>query len=88
MDTIQAALKALYYSLGGNADNVRDTDDVNVIIAEIGKLGIGAALTSAAVKELPTAPDDDGTYTLQLVVDDGEATYSWESVSDGGGGGE
>lgn len=80
MDTIQAALKALYYSLGGNADNVRDTDDVNVIIAEIGKLGIGAALSAAAVKELPDVPKDDGTYTLQLVLDDGAATLTWEAA--------
>ena len=83
MDTIQAALKALYYSLGGNADNVRDTDDVNVIIAEIGKLGIGAALSSAAVKELPDVPKDDGTYILQLVLEEGEAEYSWEAATAG-----
>ena len=81
MDTIQKVLKALYYSLGGNADNVRSTDDVNAIIAAIGALGIGAKL--AAAFELPPLPDDDGTYTLQLVIDDGAATYTWEAVSAG-----
>lgn len=78
MDTLQRALKALYYSLGGNADNVRDTDDINAIIDAIGGLGIGAAL--AAAVELPAMPEDDGTYTLQVVIDDGAATLSWEAV--------
>lgn len=64
MDTIQEALKALYYSLGGNADNVRKTDDVNVIIAAIGALGIGASLAAASIPELPAVPEEDGTYAL------------------------
>lgn len=78
MDTLQRALKALYYSLGGNADNVRDTDDINAIIDAIGGIGIGAAL--AAAVELPAMPEDDGTYTLQVVIDDGAATLSWAAV--------
>ena len=82
MDTIQAALKELYYSLGGSADSVRDTDDVLVILNAISALGIGAALASAAVKELPPVPDTDGTYSLQLVVEDGEGAYTWETVSE------
>ena len=80
MDTIQTALKALYYSLGGNADNVRNTDNVNVILAAIAALGIGSELSAASVKELPDLPDDDGTYSLQLVMADGEATLTWEAV--------
>ena len=78
--TLQDVLKELYYSLGGNADNVRDTDDVNVILAAIADLGIGSDLSAASVKELPTVPDDDGTYSLQLVMADGEATLTWEAV--------
>ena len=82
MDTIQEALKALYYSLGGNADNVRKTDDVNVIIAAIGALGIGASLAAASIPELPAVPEEDGTYSLQLTIADGEATYTWEELGE------
>lgn len=81
LDTIQNALKALYYSLGGNADNVRDTDDINEIIFAISALDIADKIKAAV--ELPALPDDDGTYTLQVVIDDGEATFSWEAVSAG-----
>lgn len=78
MNTLQGVLKALYYSLGGSADNVRGTDDLDEIIAAIAALNIGAAVKAAA--ELPAVPEDDGTYTLQLEVADGEATYTWEAV--------
>lgn len=81
MNTLQAALKQLFYSLGGNADAVRNTDDVNVIIEAIGSLGIGAALAAASVKELPALPEDDGTYTLQLVMADGVPTFTWEAAA-------
>lgn len=81
--TIQNSLKELYYSLGGNADNVRDVSDVNALILAIADLDLGAAINGAT--ELPEAPEEDGTYFLQAVVDDGAATISWES--DGGGGG-
>lgn len=30
--------------------------------------------------ELPTLPEEDGTYTLQLVIVEGEATLSWVSA--------
>ena len=76
--TIQEALKQLYYSLGGNADNVRDTDDVNAILAAISALMLGQAIAKAA--ELPALPDDDGTYSLQLVMDEGAATLTWEAA--------
>lgn len=81
LKTLQNALKELFYSLGGSADNVRNTDDVNVILLQIAALGLGAEITSASAKELPAFPDTDGTYTLQLVMDDGEATLTWESAS-------
>lgn len=85
MDTLQEALKQLYYSLGGNADNVRDTDDLTKLIAAIAALGLGAELATASVKELPTLPTDDGTYTLQVVIADGEdPVYSWEAVEAAG----
>ena len=75
--SLQNSLKELYYSLGGNADNVRDTQDLNTIIDAISGLSIGSALKAAL--ELPAAPEDDGTYHLQCVVDDGTAAYSWEA---------
>ena len=79
MDTIQNALKELYYSLGGSADNVRDTRDVNAIIAAITALALGDEIKSGV--ELPALPDDDGTYSLQLVMSDGEATLTWEAAA-------
>lgn len=81
MKTLQDALKALYYSLGGNADNVRNTDDLITIINAIAALNIAKEIKTAV--ELPDLPDDDGTYTLQVVIDDGVATFSWEAVSAG-----
>ena len=36
---------------------------------------------AVAVKELPELPESDGTYGLQLVVDDGEGTLTWEAAS-------
>lgn len=78
MKTLQDALKALYYSLGGNANNVRETDDLITIINAIAALNIAKEIKTAV--ELPDLPDDDGTYTLQVVIDDGAATFSWEAV--------
>lgn len=78
MDTLQNALKALFYSLGGNADTVRNMDDINELIFAISSLDIADKIKAAV--ELPAVPTDDGTYTLQVVVDDGAATFSWEAV--------
>lgn len=81
--TIQQQLKELFYSLGGNADDVRDLDDPGAIIEAISALNIGAKLSAAV--ELPELPEDDGTYSLQLVMDEGAATFSWETAADDGG---
>ena len=78
MDTLQEALKQLYYSLGGNADNVRDTDDLAKLIAAIAALGLGVKIDAGV--EIPAYPEDDGTYQLQLVMDDGAPTLTWEAV--------
>ena len=80
MDTIQDALKELYYSLGGDAADVRNTEDVNTILGAVSALALGAKILAAA--ELPAFPEDDGTYSLQLVMDDGAATLTWEAVSE------
>ena len=80
MDTLQNALKELYISLGGDASAVRAENDINDLIRMVAALGIGADLAAAGVKELPPLPKDDGTYSLQLVLSDEEATLSWEAV--------
>jgi transcription initiation factor IIF auxiliary subunit len=79
MDTLQAALKALYFSLGGNAANVQ-TDDINTILRAIANLQLINAIKAAM--ELPALPEDDGTYSLQLVMDDGAATFTWEAAGE------
>ena len=80
MGTLQQALIALYGSLGGDSATLKNRNSVMWLIYEIAKLNLGASITAASVKELPTLPEDDGTYTLQVVIADGEATYSWEAV--------
>lgn len=37
----------------------------------------GEPVDVAAGAVVPAAPEDDGTYTLQVTVADGEATYEW-----------
>ena len=32
--------------------------------------------------QIPALPEDDGTYFLQLVMDDGAATFTWESMGE------
>ena len=78
--TIQNALIALYGALGGDTATMNDRVSIGALICEIAKLNLGAAISGASVKELPPFPEDDGTYTLQLVVADGEATLTWESA--------
>ena len=77
-ETLQAALKELFYSLGGSADTVRGVEDINTIILAVAALALGDKISGAA--ELPAFPEDDGTYTLQLVMDDGAATLTWEAA--------
>lgn len=80
MDTLQQALIALYGSLGGDSATLANPVSIVSLITEIAKLNLGAAIDAASVKELPPLPEDDGTYTLQVTIADGEATYSWEAV--------
>ena len=49
------------------------------IEAKITALATRIAALEAAVPELPTLPTTDGTYTLQLVVDDKVGTMTWEA---------
>ena len=56
------------------------TDAENTgIEAKITALATRIAALEAAVPELPTLPTTDGTYTLQLVVDDKVGTMTWEA---------
>ena len=80
LDTIQNALKELYVGLGGDIQDVRELREVNAIIKAIAGRGIGTEISAAAIKELPELPESDGTYALQLVMDDGEAALTWVSA--------
>ena len=63
--TLQDALKALFYSLGGNADAVRDTDDIITILGAMAGLAIGKQL--AAAKELPKVTAENNGQVLTVV---------------------
>ncbi len=55
------------------------TDAENTgIEAKITALATRIAALEAAVPELPTLPTTDGTYSLQLVVDNKVGTMTWE----------
>lgn len=47
-DTIQNALKRLFCSIGGNADNVRNKDDINAILDEMTALNIGEKISGSS----------------------------------------
>ena len=78
--TIQDALRAVYCAFGGNADTVRNMNDIDSLISAIASLNVGDAV--AAAKELPAAPESDGSYVLTATVDDGAVTYTWESAAE------
>lgn len=80
MKTLQYALMALYGSLGGDIAELKNPESIGALICDIAKLGIGDEIKTASAQELPEMPEDDGTYSLQLVITDGEATLSWEAV--------
>lgn len=82
MDTLQSVLKDLYCAFGGDRANVNTLEDIDAILAKIASLGIGDALKQALTPELPTLPDDDGTYVLTVTIDEGVATYSWEAATE------
>ena len=78
--TIQNARIALYGALGGNSAALTDRDKIGALICAIAKLDLGAEISGAAVKELPAFPESDGTYTLQLVMDEGTPALTWEAA--------
>ena len=78
--TLQNALIALYGSLGGDRETLSNPENIGALLCDIAKLNLGASISGASVKELPPFPEDDGTYTLQLVMDEGEAALTWEAA--------
>lgn len=78
--TLQNALVALYGSLGGDRETLSNPENIGALLFDIAKLNLGASISDASVKELPPLPEDDGTYTLQLVMDEGEAALTWEAA--------
>ena len=58
-------------------------DAVNQDIeTDIQGLDTRLSAVEAALPELPEFPETDGTYSLQLVMDDGVGTLSWEAVGE------
>lgn len=43
---------------------------------------MSTSISEAVAGVFPELPESDGTYTLQVVIDDGKATYSWESAGE------
>ena len=57
------------------------TDAENAgIDAKLAELVTRIAALEEAIPELPEIPDTDGTYSLQLAVDDGAGTLTWEAA--------
>ena len=79
--TLQRALMALYGSLGGDCADLENVESIGYLICAIAKLGLGDKIKTCSVKELPDLPEEDGTYALQLVIADGEATLTWEDAT-------
>ena len=78
--TLQNALIALYGSLGGDRETLSNPENIGALLCDIAKLNLGASISGASVKELPPFPETDGTYTLQFVMDEGEAALTWEAA--------
>lgn len=82
-DTLQNALKRLFCSIGGNADNVRNKDDINAILDEMTALNIGKEISDAGTTVIanPTLAGTEADLTgLQV----GDTKYK---VGGTGGGG-
>ena len=45
-------------------------------------LGVRVKAIEDALPELPEFPETDGTYSLQLVMDDGVAALTWEAAGE------
>ena len=51
---------------------------------ELGEYKVYNYAKEAVAAVLPALPESDGTYSLQLVIDDGAATFTWEAAEDSG----
>jgi hypothetical protein len=80
-DTIQNALKRLFCSIGGNADNVRNKDDINAILDEMTALNIGKKISIAGTNVVAN-PTLAGTEADLEGLQVGDTKYK----VDGGGG--
>ena len=76
-DAVNAEMLRMIAAKAGNpapAVKAPFEDDVNAgILARLD------ALEAALKDELPPLPESDGTYSLQLVMDDGEGVLTWEA---------
>ena len=73
--TFQAGWEPAKLSIGGASYKLKPGD-----ILEIPDEMIAALASEMVEDELPELPSADGTYSLQLVMDDGEGTLTWEAV--------
>lgn len=80
-DTIQNALKRLFCSIGGNADNVRNKDDINAILDEMTALKIGEEISGGGTNVVAN-PTLAGTEADLEGLQVGDTKYKV-----GGGGG-
>ncbi len=86
-DTIQNALKRLFCSIGGNADNVRNKGDINAILDEMTALGIGKQIQDAAQSGGTTVianPTLAGTEASLTGLQVGDTKYAVGGSSGGG----
>ena len=71
-------MKTIMDALGGSYAGIQTPVWRNEEELEVIARAIAAVVPSSSI--LPEAPEDDGTYTLTMTVDDGEATLSWEAA--------
>lgn len=93
----QRAVKDALLKLANKIDssgsyNVAKSDYYDVVISSVTRIADKFNLTAdvaaleSAVEglsgKLPSEPEEDGTYSLTVTVDNGAATYAWSAASD------
>jgi hypothetical protein len=79
-DTIQNALKRLFCSIGGNADNVRNKDDINAILDEMSALALGEQIKEAGASTLPAVTNSDNGKILKVASGKWGKAYPTDTV--------
>ena len=84
-DAIAEELYRMIAAKNHPAPGVEPPFEVDATNKAIENLQARMAVVEAAiaVPELPEFPETDGTYGLQLVMDTGEGTLTWEAAAEG-----